>query len=161
YAEAVRLDGDRLALELWRCMDEAKVAASGGGALPGPRPRGRASLPASPRPPAGPAPRPRTRATNGRRPSNLAPLRQPTSPWVPKPGRIKRMAPALERAAIVLLLIVLAVGIWDLQRSRPVNKPKAPAQIAGFAQPSGASAAPASAASTPPPSTLSTTPVSD
>ena len=41
---------------------------------------------------------------NGRRPSNLAPLRQPTSPWVPKPGRIRRMAPALERAAIVILL---------------------------------------------------------
>ena len=40
YAEAVRLDGDRLALEVWRCMDEAKVAASGGGAACA-RPRGR------------------------------------------------------------------------------------------------------------------------
>ncbi len=80
---------------------------------------------------------------------------------MPEPGRIKRMAPALERAAIVLLLIVLAVGIWDLQRSRPVKKPKAPAQATGIAQTDGAPPSHAPASSTPPPSTLSTTPVSD
>lgn len=166
YAEAVRLDGDRLALELWRGMEEAQVAASGGATATGPRPRGR-SLPSAPRSPAGPPPRQRPKATNGRRPSNLAPLRQPTSPWVPKPGRIKRMAPALERLAIVLLLIVLAVGIWDLQRSRPVHKPKAQAQASAIGQtqnspPAATSGIPPS----PPPAapaaaTLTTTPVSD
>ena len=160
YAEAVRLDGDSLALELWRGMEEAQVAASNGAGAAGPRPRSRAPLPASPRPPAGP-PRQRTRVTNGRRPSNLAPLRQPTSPWVPKPGRMRRMAPALERTAIALLLIVLAVGIWDLQRSRPVKKPKPPAQASGIAQTNGVAPSRAPSTSAPSPSTLSTTPVSD
>ena len=162
YAEAVRLDGDRLALELWRCLEEAQVAASGGAHVAGVRPRGRAAVPPTQGPTAGPAPRQRVRSGNGRRPSNLAPLRQPTSPWVPKPGRIRRMAPALERIAIAVLLIVLAVGIWDLQRSRPVKKPKAqaPTQVAGIADAHTPTPPPAS--TTPaPPSTISTTPVSD
>jgi cytoskeleton protein RodZ len=160
YAEAVRVDGDSLALELWRGMEEAQVATSGSGHAVGPRPRGRSSLHTAPRPPAGAAPHQRARPPNGRRPSNLAPLRQPTSPWVPRPGRIKRMAPALERVAIGLLLIVLAVGIWDLQRSRPVKTPKPQAQGTDISQ-THATAPPAAATTTPPPSTISTTPVSD
>jgi hypothetical protein len=160
YAEAVRLDGDRLALELWRSMEEAQVAAAGGHAG-GARPRGR-PLPAAPGAPARPAPRQRPRPANGRRPSNLAALRQPASPWVPKPGRIKRMAPALERTAIVLLLIVLAVGIWDLQRSRPVHKPQAQQQATGISQSNGTTPAQAPQSTAPPsPTTISTTPVSD
>src|SRR5436305_14843648 len=152
YAEAVRLDGDRMALELWRCMEEAQLAtAARAGHGPGPRPRGRAPG-APPQPATRPAAGKRNGAANGRPPSNLAPLRQPTSPWVPKPGRIRRMAPAIERAAIVLLLIVLAVGIWDLQRSRPVKQPKAPAQATGIAQTDGAPPSHAPASSTPPPS---------
>ena len=165
YAEAVRLDGDHLALELWRCLEEAQVAAGGGGGHAiGPRPRGRAPASPAQRPPTRPGPRQRNGAGNGRRPSNLAPLRQPTSPWVPKPGRIKRMAPALERAAIVVLLIVLAVGIWDLQRSRPVKKPRplAQGQVSGIAVTHDTAAPPASPPSgAPSPSTISTTPVSD
>ena len=167
YAEAVRLDGDRLALELWRCLEEAQVAASGGAHVPGPRARGRSVAPAGQGPVAGPVPRQRARASNGRRPSNLAPLRQPTSPWVPKPSRLRRMAPALERAAIALLLVVLAVGIWDLQRSRPVKRPKAPAptQAAGIAEartPTPPQApAPTAPSTVPPQSTIPTTPVSD
>jgi hypothetical protein len=160
YAEAVRLDGDRMALELWRVMEEAQVAT--GARTAAARPRGRAPAPPPQRPPTGPAPRQRPAPQNGRMPSNLAPLRQPTSPWVPKPGRIKRMAPALERTAIVLLLIVLAVGIWDLQRSRPVRKPKPLAQGAAIAQthtPLTPKNTPATTA--PPRSTISTTPVSD
>src|SRR5436305_11125647 len=85
YAEAVRLDGDRMALELWRAMEEAQVAAAGGAHAAGPRPRGRAPA-APPQPPSGAAPRPRPGAGNGRRPSSLAPLRQPTSPWALNPG---------------------------------------------------------------------------
>jgi len=161
YAEAMRLDGDRLALELWRCLEEAQVAASGGGHVAGPRPRGRAPVPPAQRVAAGPVPRQRARTTNGRRPSNLAPLRQPTSPWVPKPSRIRRMAPALERVAIAALLIVLAVGIWDLQRSRPVKKPQAPAQVAGASQTRDTTQNRAPASTPPPASTSSTTPVSD
>src|SRR5439155_3568400 len=68
YAEAMRLDGDRLALELWRCMEEAPVTASGGAPGPGPRPRGRSALPTAQRPPTRPAPRQRSRPTNGQRP---------------------------------------------------------------------------------------------
>jgi len=162
YAEAVRLDGDRLALDLWRGMEEARVTA--GSAVPGQRTAGR-PVTAATRPPAvGAPPRQRPPVASGRRPSTLAPLRQPASPWVPKPGRLKRMAPALERVAIVLLLIVLGVGIWDLQRSRPVHRPKAPQQAAGISS----TAAPAPPALTPnaPPAatgsaTLTTTPVSD
>jgi len=163
YAEAVRLDGDRLALELWRCLEEAQVAAAGGTHVGGVRPRGRSAGPPAQAPAAGPAPRQRTGATNGRRPSNLAPLRQPTSPWVPKPGRIRRMAPALERVAIAVLLIVLAVGIWDLQRSRPVKRPKAqgPAQVAGIADTHTPTPPQPPASTTPHPSTISTSPVSD
>jgi hypothetical protein len=77
------------------------------------------------------------------------------------------MAPALERVAIVLLLIVLGVGIWDLQRSRPVHKPNAPQQAAGISNtqdtspPNGppvtSNAPPAATAS----ATLAPTPVSD
>jgi cytoskeleton protein RodZ len=162
YAEAVRLDGDRLALELWRCMEEAQIAASGGTHTPvawPTRARGRSSAP-PPNPPARPAPRQRARTANGRRPSNLAPLRQPASPWVPKPGRLRRMAPALERVGIALLLIVLAVGIWDLQRSRPVKKPKQQAQITGFT-PTPVTAPPATPPPAAAPSTPNTTPVSD
>jgi len=162
YAEAVRLDGDHLALELWRCMEEAQVAATGGALAPGPRPRGRSQVPVAPRPSTGPSPRPRSRATNGRRPSNLAPLRQPSSPWVPKPGRIRRMAPALERIAIGALLVVLAVGIWDLQRSRPVHKPKAPALAAPASQTRPTTAPPVTSGGAPEvTATLTTTPVSD
>src|SRR5205814_5274687 len=72
YAEAVRLDGDRLALELWRAMEEAQVAASSGAGVAGPRPRSRAPLAASPHSPAGTAPGQRTRVTHCRRPSELA-----------------------------------------------------------------------------------------
>src|SRR5437764_14910419 len=82
YAEAVRLDGDRLALELWRCLEEAQVAASGGGHVVGPRPRGRAPVPPARGVAAGPQPRQRARTTNGRRPPTLDPLRQPPSPAV-------------------------------------------------------------------------------
>jgi len=160
YAEAVRLDGDRMALELWRVMEEAQVAAAGARTA-GSRPRGRAPAPPPQRPPTRPAPRQRPATRNGRRPSTLATLRQPTSPWVPKPGRIRRMAPALERTAIALLLIVLAVGIWDLQRSRPVKKPKAQAQVAGIAQTHTPPASQNTPPTTAPPSTISTTPVSD
>src|SRR5436305_14216615 len=60
YAEAVRLDGDRLALQLWPCLEEAQVAASSGAQLSGARPPGRPP-PAAPRPPSGPAPRQPTR----------------------------------------------------------------------------------------------------
>jgi cytoskeletal protein RodZ len=166
YAEAVRLDGDRLALELWRCLEEEQVAASGGAHVAGSRTRGRSMAPPAQGPVTRPVPRQGARATNGRRPSNLAPLRQPTSPWVPKPSRIRRMAPALERVGVAALLIVLAVGIWDLQRSRPVKKPtaKGPAQVAGIADTRTPTPpeAPASTPSTaPPPSTMSTTAVSD
>ena len=73
------------------------------------------------------------------------------------------MAPALERTAIAVLLIVLAVGIWDLQRSRPVKTPEQTAQVAGIAQthnqaPNGEHASPPTS---PPRSTISTTAVSD
>src|SRR3954468_21834390 len=44
YAEAVRLDGDRLALELWRSLEEPKVAAPAGSRAH----TGRASAPAAP-----------------------------------------------------------------------------------------------------------------
>jgi hypothetical protein len=164
YAEAVRLDGDRMALELWRGLEEAQLAAAGGGAnAPGARPRGR--LPGVPpqRPATRPAARQRNGAANGRRPSTLAPLRQPTSPWVPEPGRIKRMAPALERAAIVALLIVLGVGIWDLQRTRPVKTPKPQAQgtASGIAETHDTTAPAASPSTAPSPSTNPSTPVSD
>jgi hypothetical protein len=71
------------------------------------------------------------------------------------------MAPALERTAIALLLIVLALGIWDLQRSRPVKKPKAQAQVAGIAQTHTPPASQNTPATTTPPSTISTAPVSD
>lgn len=161
YAEAVRLDGDQLALELWRNMEEHHVAASHGSQVAGTRPRGgRSPAPTATRPPSGAGPRPRARPTNGHRPSTLAPLRQPTSPWVPKPSRIRRMAPGLERTAIVLLLIVLAAGIWDLQRSRPVKKPKAQS-VAGIAQSNPIAPAPAPPPTSPPPATISTAPVSD
>jgi cytoskeletal protein RodZ len=160
YAEAVRLDGDGLALELWRRMEEAQVAASSGTATASARLRTRSSAAAPPQPPAPPPARQRTRPTNGRRPSSLAPLRQPASPWVPKPGRIRRMAPGLERVAIGMLLVVLAVGIWDLQRSRPVNKPKPPTQAAAIAQTHDTE--PPTTPPRPPTSpTASTTPVSD
>jgi hypothetical protein len=164
YAEAVRLDGDRLALELWRGMEEARVTASGGSAAVGQRPPSRSPATAAGLP-AGAAPRQRRR-TNGRSPSTLAPLRQPASPWVPKPSRLQQMAPALERVGIVLLLIVLGVGIWDLQRSRPVHTPKAPAQAAAISQTHDSSPAiPPSITSNAPPAagtaTLTTTPVSD
>ncbi|MBV8161933.1 MAG: DUF4115 domain-containing protein [Acidimicrobiia bacterium] len=181
YAEAVRLDGDRLALELWRCMEEAQVSASGGGAhAPRARARGRAHAAASrahhraPAPPAErPHPHPRParplrrqppdEPPNRHQPSTLAALRQPTSPWVPGPGRIRRMAPALERAAIAVLLIVLAVGVWDLERSRPVTKPMAPAaQGAVISQTHDDSSPPtAPTGSTTPPLPTSTSPVSD
>src|SRR3954449_11666143 len=56
YAEAVRLAGDRMALELWRCMEEAQLAtAARAGHGPGPRPRGRAPG-APPQPATRPAP---------------------------------------------------------------------------------------------------------
>src|SRR5438309_8830761 len=72
YAEAVRLDGDRLALELWRLMEEARLEAA-----------------ATERPtrPAGPRAKQSRRPARPRPPSPLAGLRQPESPWVPKPGR--------------------------------------------------------------------------
>jgi hypothetical protein len=73
------------------------------------------------------------------------------------------MAPALERAAIVVLLLVLAVGIWDLERGRPSNRPKGPAQVAGVSQTRPpATSAHAPAATTPPPQSPGVgTPVSD
>src|SRR5947208_5012619 len=66
YAEAVRLDGDRMALELWRCLDAAQLATAAGT-----RTNGRASSPAPA--PRSHAPRP-GRPTNGARPSPLTPL---------------------------------------------------------------------------------------
>ena len=71
-----------------------------------------------------PARTPRAGASNGRRPSSLATLRQPDSPWVPKPGRLARLLPALERVAIVALVLVLGVGMWDLERGRTSHKPR-------------------------------------
>jgi hypothetical protein len=72
------------------------------------------------------------------------------------------MAPALERTAIVLLLVVLAVGIWDLQRSRPVKKPTAqPQRVTGIAETSPSVPSPTPTPTVPPTSTASTTPVSD
>src|SRR5438270_5845072 len=74
YAEAVRLDGDRLALELWRLLEGRRVAAAAsnrpGGAMP-------------------PRPQPTRRPPSGRARSSLPPLRQPESPWVPKPSRLR------------------------------------------------------------------------
>src|SRR5947208_12527088 len=70
YAEAVRLDGDRLALELWRGMEEARLTTSGGSAAVGQRAPSR-SLATAGGPLAGTATRPRQR-TNGRSPSTLA-----------------------------------------------------------------------------------------
>ncbi|MBV9410926.1 MAG: helix-turn-helix domain-containing protein [Acidimicrobiia bacterium] len=160
YAEAVRLDGDRLALELWRRIEEAQVAAAGGTTTAPPRGRTRASAATAPPRPTAP-PRQRTRPTNGRSSSNLAPLRQPVSPWVPKPGRIRRMAPVLERVAIGMLLVVLAVAIWDLQRTRPVKRPAAPRQAATIAQTHDIAPPTTQAPAPPSASTASTTPVSD
>ncbi|MCU1450662.1 MAG: transcriptional regulator, family [Acidimicrobiales bacterium] len=145
YAEAVRLDGDRLALELWRCLDEAQVAAATGT-------RGAAARPA--RRPQSSAPTPGARPPRARRPINgtrpaLTPLRQPESPWVPKPGRIRRVLPGLERVAIVLLALVLGVGIWDLERGRPSHNTPAPARasgVAAFPAPEPSSAPPPSPA---------------
>ncbi|MBV8981126.1 MAG: helix-turn-helix domain-containing protein [Acidimicrobiia bacterium] len=160
YAEAVRLDGDRLALELWQSMEEAQAASSGVSHRAAARPRSRSA------PPRAPTDRPpehrRPRRTTGHRPSSLAKLRQPTSPWVPRPGRIRRIAPALERAAVVVLFIVLAVGIWDLQRARPVHPPTAHARAAAAsqAQPKGPSPAPSDTAP-PQAATFTATPVSD
>jgi hypothetical protein len=73
------------------------------------------------------------------------------------------MAPVLERTAIGVLLVVLAVSIWDLQRSRPVNKPNQQAQVSGIAQTSPSTPPPPNApTTTPAPSSpMSTTPVSD
>jgi hypothetical protein len=165
YAEAVRLDGDRLALDLWRDMEEARVAAASGlAAAPGHRPANRPPTP-TPGPPARGTPRHRPRP-NGRRPPSLTPLRQPASPWVPKPGRLKRMAPALERVAIIMLLIVLGVGIWDLQRSRPVHRPKATEQAAGISNAHDVSPPNPPVTSNAPPAVtgsaaVATTPVSD
>lgn len=160
YAEAVRLDGDRLALELWRYMEEAQVAAAGASHGAGARPRGR-SVPPPPPPAYRPRERQRSRPANGHQPSSLATLRQPTSPWVPKPGRIKRMAPALERTAIAVLLIVLAVGLWDLERTRPVHRPSAHAQPAAASQPEPTTPPSTPNALSPQPATPATTPVSD
>jgi len=166
YAEAVRLDGDRLALELWRGMEEARVTPAGSPVTSGPRTASRPTTAATRAPAVGAPARQRPRAANGRRPSTLAPLRQPESPWVPKPGRLRRMAPALERVAIVLLLVVLGVGIWDLQRSRPVHKPTAPQQAAGISNSPAPAPSPAAVTPNAPPAatgsaTLATTPVSD
>jgi hypothetical protein len=130
YADAVRLDGDRLALELWRCLDEAQVAAATGTRGAGARQAGRPPWSApSRRAGSGGAERP----TNGRRPSSLTPLRQPDSPWVPKPGRIRRILPGVERVAILLLAVVLGVGVWDLERGRPSHNTPAPARASGVA----------------------------
>ena len=104
YAEAVRLDGDRLALELWRCLEDASLAAPTNGRTATARP---------PRPTARPA------------------LRHPSSPWVPRPGRLRRMLPGIERVAIGVLVVVLAIGIWDLEKTRPVATPKA-ARVTGI-----------------------------
>jgi hypothetical protein len=72
------------------------------------------------------------------------------------------MAPALERTAIIVLFIVLAVGIWDLQRTRPVHRPSARAQPAAASQPEPTTPTPATPnAPAPQAATLATTPVSD
>src|SRR5947208_9917288 len=110
YAEAVRLDGDRLALELWRLLEEARVATATAERQPGIHAARRA--PAASRPPT----IQQRRTNNGRQPSSLAALRQPESPWVPKPGRLKRLVPALERTAIGVLIVVLGIGLWSLER---------------------------------------------
>jgi hypothetical protein len=148
YAEAVRLDGDRLALALWRCLDEARMAAAGGTRGAGTRP---ARRPPPSAPTSGARPPRAERPTNARKPSALTPLRQPDSPWVPKPGRVQRALPVVERAAIALLAIVLGVGIWDLERGRPSHNTPAAAHASGVAafpapEPSAPSAPPSSGA---------------
>src|SRR6476646_4350019 len=83
YAEAVRLDGDRLALELWRALGETPVPPANGART--------ATRPAPPAQPAGRSGPPRRAADKNaqRPPSSLAPLRQPISPFVPKEGRVR------------------------------------------------------------------------
>ena len=130
YAEAVRLDGDSLALELWRILEEARVAAA-----------------ANERPtrPGGARPKQR-RPVSRPAPSPLAALRQPESPWVPKPGRLQRFLPTIERSAIGVLLVVLAVGLWSLGQG---GHGKQPPQVAAFNR--VRPAAPGSTAPAPPP----------
>lgn len=41
------------------------------------------------------------------------------------------MLPGIERVAIGALAVVLAIGIWDLERTRPISTPKA-AHVAGI-----------------------------
>lgn len=163
YAEAVRLDGDRLALELWRAAPAA--------------------------PTAGKAPAKKA----ARQPSSLAPLRQSTSPFVPKegrvrlprppgigrpkagrlnlktkhrrqgaPARLRALAPILERAAIVVLVLVLAAGLWSLVRGNPSPDKQSGTRASQVVSPAPPASSPSSAppitAPAPPPSAA---PVSD
>jgi cytoskeleton protein RodZ len=160
YAEAVRLDGDRLALELWRLLEEARLQhAPSGGHRPFHAHRPPAPA-ASPRP-ATPSRRPRTAVDKVTTAppmgpvSNLAALRQPESPWVPKPGRVQRLLPILERTAITLLLVVLAVGLWNLERGRPSDHTPRVAAFDTIRPPvTRPGAAPTSPPAPPPPSGL-------
>jgi cytoskeleton protein RodZ len=168
YAEAVRLDGDRLALELWRTLEE-----------PGPTPDNGART-------APELPQPTTPAKKKTRPapSSLAPLRQPISPFVPKEGRrvrvpaprirrhkagrlnlkpkhrrsggqgrFSRLAPALERTAIVVLVLVLAAGVWGLVRGNPSTDTKS-ATKASAVNSSIPRSSPSSSPSSVPPTTV-------
>jgi hypothetical protein len=117
YAEAVRLDGDRLALELWRTSPPKKAAART------PSPLAPLRQPASPFVP-----------KEGR-------VRMPKPPKImrPRAGRIMRksgrrhgrgprrfakLVPALERTAIVILVLVLAAGLWGLLRDTSSDETK-------------------------------------
>ncbi len=152
YAEAVRLDGDRLALELWRTLEQPRVSVPNGVRRPSGPADAAAPQSAPPRPGGPPRKAPSKRA--GREPSSLAPLRQPISPFVPKESRVRipkpprigrpkagrlnlkperrkrvpsglrKIAPALERTAIVVLVIVLAAGLLALLRGTPSNDTK-------------------------------------
>jgi hypothetical protein len=185
YAEAVRLDGDRLALDLWRTLEEPGATAPSGTRAPA---DGQAAdAPPTRKPPAKKA---------ARQPSSLAPLRQPISPFVPKEGRVRmpkpprimrpkagrlnlkskrhrkrgagrfsKLAPALERTAIVVLVVVLALGLWGLVRGDSSNDTKT-ATTTGQAKGSPAaspspSPSPSSSAPTTLPAPPPATPVSD
>jgi hypothetical protein len=143
YAEAVRLDGDRLALELWRLLEDARVEAA-----------------AKERPTRPVGTRHRQRRPPMQRPSPLAGLRQPESPWVPKPGRLQRLVPAVERVAIVVLLFVLAVGLWSLEQGGGSRRSP---RVAAFetVRPGAPSRSPATTGAATPPAPAVFTPASD
>ena len=56
---------------------------------------------------------------------------------MPKPSRLKAMLPAVERLAIVVLLLVLGVGLWNLERggAPPRRQPAQSAALSASAPP--------------------------